>query len=148
MNYAASRWILITLLVVTLLVVHAQTHGVVDLNNLANYANQSVLSYITKNNASANNPLTNAGATLGRVLFYDKQLSADNTIACSSCHLQQHAFGDPDQASMGVNGTTGRHSMRLINMRFAVKDRFFGTARRLAGRAIHHADSRSRRDGL
>jgi cytochrome c peroxidase len=125
MNYTASRSILVTLFVVTPLVVHAQTHGVVDLNNLANYANQPVPSYITKDNTPANNPLTDAGATLGRVLFYDKQLSADNTIACASCHLQQHAFGDPEQASTGVNGTTGRHSMRLINMRFAVKDRVF-----------------------
>lgn len=117
--------LLIALLVVTPFAVCAQTNRVLDLNNLANYANQPVPSYITKDNTPANNPLTDAGATLGRVLFYDKKLSADNTIACASCHLQQHAFGDPAQASVGVNGTTGRHSMRLINTRFAVKGRFF-----------------------
>lgn len=96
-----------------------------NLSNLANYANQPVPLYITKDNTPAHNPLTDAGATLGRVLFYDKQLSVDNTVACASCHHQQHAFSDPMQASRGVNGTTGRHSMRLINTRFAVEERFF-----------------------
>ena len=105
--------------------VSAQGSGVLDLNDLANYANQPVPSYITKDNTSANNPLTDSGATLGRVLFYDKNLSVDGTVACASCHLQQHAFGDPEKVSTGVNGTTGRHSMRLINTRFAAEKRFF-----------------------
>ncbi|NKB67925.1 MAG: T9SS type A sorting domain-containing protein [Candidatus Latescibacteria bacterium] len=124
MYHILPRWVLITLLVLTPFV-YAQDTGVVDLNNLANYANQPVPSYITKDNTPANNPLTNAGATLGRVLFYDKQLSVDNTIACASCHHQQDAFSDSARASTGVNGTTGRHSMRLINTRFAAKERFF-----------------------
>ncbi|MDA0991947.1 MAG: cytochrome-c peroxidase [Verrucomicrobia bacterium] len=119
-----ARWVLITLFVLTPSV-HAQNSGALNLNNLAAYANQQVPPFITKDNTPANNPLTDVGATLGRVLFYDKSLSADNTIACASCHHQQHAFGDPAQASSGVNGTTGRHSMRLINTRFAVKERFF-----------------------
>jgi cytochrome c peroxidase len=96
----------------------------VDLNNLANYANQTVPAYITKNN-SALNPISNKGATLGRVLFYDKKLSSNNTISCSSCHKQAVAFGDDSVASTGVNGTTGRHSMRLINTRFATESKFF-----------------------
>ena len=119
MDFASSRWILITFLVVTTSVVTqsvvcAQTNRVLDLNNLANYANQPVPPYITKDNTPASNPLTDAGATLGRVLFYDKKLSSDNSTACASCHLQQHAFGDPAQASIGVNGTTGRHSTKPI----------------------------------
>jgi cytochrome c peroxidase len=96
----------------------------VDLNNLANYANQTVPAYITKDN-SALNPISNKGATLGRVLFYDKKLSSNNTISCSSCHKQSVAFGDDSVASTGVNGTTGRHSMRLINTRFATESKFF-----------------------
>jgi cytochrome c peroxidase len=43
----------------------------IDLKNLANYANQTVPTYITKNN-SQGNLITDKGATLGRVLFYDK----------------------------------------------------------------------------
>ena len=62
---------------------------------------------------------------MGRVLFYDKNLSANNTISCSSCHQQANAFGDTNVASIGVNGTTGRHAMRLINARFANENKFF-----------------------
>lgn len=62
------------------------------------------------------NPVTDHGATLGRVLFYDKQLSRNNTIACASCHKQEYAFGDPDQFSEGLyGGLTSRHSMSIIN---------------------------------
>jgi len=93
-------------------------------NNLYNYANQSIPSYITKFNGQ-NNPITDKGATLGRVLFYDKKLSSNNTIACASCHQQQFAFSDQAVASTGVNGQTGRHSMRLINARFANESKFF-----------------------
>ena len=71
-------------------------------------------------NTPADNPLTAAGATLGRVLFYDTQLSVNNTIACASCHLQQHAFSDPRRFSIGFEGgRTGRNSMGLVNLRFS-----------------------------
>lgn len=100
----------------------------IDLDNLANYANQSIPGYITKDN-TAGNPITDEGATLGRILFYDKNLSSNNTISCSSCHQQENAFSDINVASNGVNGTTGRHSMRLINSRFAVENKFFWNER-------------------
>ncbi len=96
----------------------------IDLTQLANYANQTIPAYITKSNINGN-PVTDKGATLGRVLFYDKNLSSNNTISCSSCHQQNLAFSDAAIASQGVNGTTGRHSMRLINTRFAVESKFF-----------------------
>lgn len=96
----------------------------IDLENLANYQNQIVPNYITKDNSTAN-PVTDKGATLGRVLFYDKNLSSTNTISCSSCHQQANAFGDVTVASTGVAGTTGRHSMRLINTSFANESKFF-----------------------
>ena len=97
----------------------------IDPNNLANYANQSKPAYIIKDN-TAGNTITNAKATLGRVLFYDKQLSINNTISCGSCHIQKFAFGDTAIASLGVlEGRTGRHSMRLINARFSDEQKFF-----------------------
>jgi len=98
--------------------------GRIDLDDLDNYAAQTVPAYISKDNSSAN-PVTDAGATLGRVLFYDRSLSSNNSVACASCHHQDLAFGDPAEASMGVNGTTARHSMRLVNTRFANEVRFF-----------------------
>jgi cytochrome c peroxidase len=104
--------------------VEAEFGSSIDLENLANYANQAVPAYITKNNAQGN-IISDKGATLGRVLFYDKKLSSNNTISCSNCHIQANAFGDVAVASQGVNGTTGRHSMRLINVRFANEAKFF-----------------------
>lgn len=53
---------------------------------------------------------------LGRVIFYDKHLSADGKIACASCHQQAHAFADNKAFSDGVNGRkTKRNSLALLN---------------------------------
>jgi len=100
--------------------------SVIDLDNLFNYNNQPVPNYIFKDNTFGINPITNEGATLGRVLFYDKRLSVNNTVSCASCHLQEFAFSDTAQISKGLHGElTGRHSMRLVNSRFAHEYRFF-----------------------
>ncbi len=96
----------------------------IDLNHLDNYANQVVPAYITKDNTQGNT-ITDKGATLGRVLFYDKKLSSNNTISCASCHIQSRAFSDSLVVSLGVNGTTARHTMRLINSRFGNEKKFF-----------------------
>ena len=97
----------------------------IDLANLTDYAGQTVPNYINKSN-DGGNPITNAGATLGRVLFYDTSLSTDGTISCASCHVQSLAFSDPGTVSNGVSGgVTGRHSMRLINTMFADETDFF-----------------------
>ncbi len=98
--------------------------GKINLNSLANYAAQKIPAYITKSN-STNNPITNAGATLGRVLFYDQNLSSNNAISCASCHQQANAFGDTAVASTGVHGTTGRHTPRLVNAGFGQEAKFF-----------------------
>ena len=97
----------------------------IDFKNLPNYANQDVPAYILKDNAKLN-PITNEGAILGRVLFYDKILSIDNSISCSSCHLQKFAFSDTAKVSRGVDGGVSvRHAMRLINARFSEEQKFF-----------------------
>lgn len=67
------------------------------------------------NNTPASNPITDAGATLGRVLFYDTRLSHGNGVSCASCHRQANGFSDPNQFSTGVNGQTTRHSPGLAN---------------------------------
>lgn len=77
-------------------------------------------------NTPDDNPVTNEGATLGRVLFYDKKLSANGTVSCASCHKQSHGFSDDHVLSLGFDGgTTGRHSMSLINARYYQRGRFF-----------------------
>ncbi|NBV10414.1 MAG: cytochrome-c peroxidase [Chitinophagia bacterium] len=101
----------------------------IDPSNLENYANQDKPVYILKNNLG-NNVINDKTATLGRVLFYDKNLSINNTISCSSCHKQNFAFGDTAEVSAGVEGgLTIRHSMRLINTRFANEAKFFWNER-------------------
>ncbi len=100
--------------------------GIIDLANLFDYSNQTIPNYIQKDNTTLGNEINNTTATLGRVLFYDKNLSDNNTIACASCHQQEFAFGDPAIQSVGLDGgLTGRHSMRLVNARFANEVRFF-----------------------
>jgi len=106
------------------LAVHAQD-GVLDLAALPNYAKQPIPFYITRDNVQDENPISDEGATLGRVLFYDKRLSRNNTVSCASCHQQSHGFSDPSVASTGVAGTTGRHAMRLSNIRFSEDPLYF-----------------------
>ena len=73
----------------------------------------------TLDNTPADNPLTDAGAHLGRVLFYDRQLSKNRTIACASCHLQSRGFADPERLSRGFDGgRTRRNAMSLGNLRY------------------------------
>jgi cytochrome c peroxidase len=77
-------------------------------------------------NTPTNNPITDAGATLGRVLFYDKKLSANHSISCSSCHVQENGFSDPAVFSVGFDGgLTDRNSMGLSSARFYQRGRFF-----------------------
>ena len=77
-------------------------------------------------NTPPNNPITDAGATLGRVLFYDTRLSANGTTACASCHEQKHAFSDPNKFSKGYEGKlTDRNAMPLVESRFYPRGRFF-----------------------
>ena len=77
------------------------------------------------NNTPEDNPISNDGATLGRVLFYDKQLSLSKSISCASCHTHQTGFGDARQFSVGHNGAlTPRHSMTLSNAVFYQTGRF------------------------
>jgi cytochrome c peroxidase len=77
-------------------------------------------------NTPSGNPVTNDGATLGRVLFYDKKLSANESVACASCHIQALGFSDDATFSLGFEGArTERHSMSLINARYYQRGRFF-----------------------
>ena len=84
-------------------------------------------------NMLSSNPITNAGANLGRVLFYDKQLSRNNTTSCGSCHQQKNSFGDSLALSKGLDGaTTSRHSMSLLNIRFYKSGKMFWDERAIS----------------
>lgn len=65
----------------------------------------------------ANNPLTVEGVALGRKLFYEVQLSSNNTMSCGSCHQQSKAFTDGRAKAVGVDGIAHpRNAMSLVNL--------------------------------
>ena len=80
----------------------------------------------------ADNPLTAKKVELGRLLFFDKRLSKNNTVACVSCHLpgrkdglnrrrqtERHAkrthLGEPGVWTIAVLGRSRRHARRSIH---------------------------------
>ena len=76
-------------------------------------------SLLPPGNSPLHNPITNAGATLGRVLFYDERLSRNRTTSCASCHKQSRAFADSRPRSRGFRGRrTKRNSMALVNLKY------------------------------
>ncbi|MEY4726000.1 MAG: Cytochrome peroxidase precursor [Pseudomonadota bacterium] len=67
----------------------------------------------------ADNPMTEAKVELGRHLFYDKRLSADQSMSCASCHQQDKAFTDGLSVAEGVTGQKGaRSAMGLANVAY------------------------------
>ncbi len=71
----------------------------------------------------ADNQQTEAGVRLGRKLFYEPMLSANNGKSCASCHNPAFAFSDKGNAfSEGVTGQKStRNSMSLFNLGWADK---------------------------
>lgn len=67
----------------------------------------------------ADNPVTDESVLLGEKLFFDKGLSANNTISCSSCHDPEHAFAEPKTVSVGANGDAlNRNALALVNVAY------------------------------
>jgi len=90
------------------------------------YSQHLLDALIQHDNTPPHNQITNHGATLGRVLFYDKSLSFNNLTACASCHHQERAFTDGLKVSEGFNGQfTRRNSMSLINLRMYDRQKMF-----------------------
>ena len=83
-------------------------------------------SAIGEDNTPADNRTTDAGAMLGRVLFYDRRLSVNDRVACASCHQQKFGFADTARYSSGAHGDrTRRRTMALVNAAFYRSGRFF-----------------------
>lgn len=84
------------------------------------------LSVVSTDNTPVDNPITNAGASLGRVLYYDMRLSAADGLSCAGCHSPSVGFSDTPQLSVRfAGGFTRRHSPSLANARFYARGRFF-----------------------
>lgn len=88
-----------------------------------NYSPTPVLPAVTDNYAASSNDRL---ATLGRVLFYDRNLSLNNSVSCGSCHQQSKAFCDNLQFSTGLqDGHTERNTPSI----FAKTGRMFWDGR-------------------
>lgn len=88
-------------------------------------------------NIPEDNPTTKQGVYLGRMLFYEKKLSANNTISCSSCHQQDKAFTDGKPFSEGVDHIpTTRNSMSLANLLWSRKFFWDGRAGSLEEQSV------------
>ena len=67
------------------------------------------------------NPPTPAKIALGKKLFFDKRLSADNTQQCASCHKPEKGFTDQQPTSDGIHHQFGqRNAPTMLNAAFNV----------------------------
>jgi cytochrome c peroxidase len=75
-------------------------------------------------------PPTPERVRLGRWLFFDKRLSADNTISCATCHRPENGFSEPTPVSTGIDGQKGgRKAPSFTNQAWAKLPHFFWDGR-------------------
>lgn len=91
----------------------------------------------------ADNPLTEEGVDLGRLLFYDPILSSDSTVSCGSCHSPAGSFTDNLALSPGVGKQLGnRSTMAIVNIGFMSKGFFWdGRSPTLEEQALHPVEN-------
>ena len=73
----------------------------------------------------AENPMTRAKIELGRQLYYDTRLSADNTISCASCHDPNEGFAKHTQFGVGIKGQTGGRNSPICYNRILSSTQFW-----------------------
>ena len=74
------------------------------------------LSSVISDQSTSKFNISNHTIALGRVLFYDRALSINNTVSCGTCHKQSLAFADNSEFSTGfANKLTTRNSMAILN---------------------------------
>lgn len=77
-------------------------------------------SHFPEPSVPADNRMSEEKVELGRHLFYDPRLSADETMSCATCHEQSLAFTDAQRVSQGITGeSTPRSSMSLANVAYS-----------------------------
>jgi cytochrome c peroxidase len=85
----------------------------------------------------ASNPPTPARAELGKKLYFDGRLSADDSVACATCHDPAHAFAEPRKVSTGVGGAQGvRNAPTVLNAAFLATQFWDGRAPTLEDQAL------------
>ena len=69
---------------------------------------------LTRTAISADNPQTPEKIFLGQKLFFQRQLSADGTVSCSTCHDPKLAFTDRKATSVGIQGRVGQRNAPTV----------------------------------
>lgn len=65
------------------------------------------------------NPYSQAKAELGKTLFFDRRLSADNTISCATCHSPSYGWEDGRDKAVGhAAAVGGRHTPTILNLAY------------------------------
>lgn len=83
------------------------------------------------------NPLTRAKIELGRQLYFDTRLSADNTISCASCHHPQEGYSRHTATGVGIKGQKGgRNSPSSYNRILSGAQFWDGRADSLEAQAV------------
>lgn len=83
------------------------------------------------------NPITRAKIELGRQLYFDTRLSADNTVSCASCHHPEDGYARHTQFGVGINGQEGgRNSPVSYNRIFSLAQFWDGRAASLEDQAV------------
>jgi cytochrome c peroxidase len=83
-------------------------------------ANWSAPPYFPRVQVRDESPIADSKIMLGRELFFDRRLSSDGTISCSSCHQPSRGYADSRAMSLGVEGREGSiHSPSLLNVAYS-----------------------------
>ncbi len=69
---------------------------------------------LTREAIPADNPQTPEKISLGQRLFFERRLSVDGTVSCSTCHDPQLAFTDRKPLSVGIKGRVGQRNAPTI----------------------------------
>jgi len=85
----------------------------------------------------ADNPMTAEKVELGKMLYFDKRVSKDNTISCATCHDPAMGWAEREPVSEGINGQKGgRNSPSVINAAYATSQFWDGRAATLEEQAV------------
>jgi cytochrome c peroxidase len=67
------------------------------------------------------NPMTMEKVNLGKQLYFDTRLSADDTVSCATCHHPSKGWTDQAPVSTGIDGQKGgRSAPTVINSAYAL----------------------------
>tara|TARA_R110000744_G_scaffold209116_1_gene327945 strand:- start:192 stop:1334 length:1143 start_codon:yes stop_codon:yes gene_type:complete len=78
-----------------------------------------ILEGFPKPQVPTNNPMSDEKVALGKQLFFDKNLSANQQQSCESCHMQQYSFAEPLSVSIGSTGVLHRRNApALVNIAY------------------------------